>query len=75
MAKGGYLITERKRLFAKLGEDVYFKIQKGEWRNVELEPLVKQLERLSKKIEIEEMLVRSIRFGRRGRMAPTESNP
>ncbi len=73
MAKGGYLITERKRLFTRLGEEVYYKIQKGEWRNVELEPLVKQLEKLTKKIEIEELLVRSIRFGRRGRMTQSES--
>lgn len=67
MAKGAYLLGERRRLFERLGEEVYFKVLKGELQNSELEPLVKQLERLSKKIEIEEMLIRSLRFGRQSR--------
>ncbi len=65
MCKGAYLLTERRRLFGKLGEEVYYKMAKGEWQNAELEPLARQLEKLTKKIEIEEMLIRGIRFGAR----------
>jgi hypothetical protein len=67
MTKGAYLCAERRRLFGKLGEETYYRILKGEWQNAELEPLVKSLERLSKKVEIEEMLIRSVRFGPRAR--------
>lgn len=63
MVKGAYLIGERRRLFVKLGEEVYSKISKGEWKNSELEPLVHQLDRISKKVELEEMLIKNVRFG------------
>jgi hypothetical protein len=63
MAKGAYLLQERKRLFGKLGEEVYDRVKKGELNSPTLEPLVHQLDRLTKKVEIEEMLVRSLRFG------------
>ena len=63
MAKGAYLLSERRRLFLKLGEDVYYKIQKGEMRIPDLEFIVSQLDRLTKKVELEEMLIRNIRFG------------
>ena len=39
------------------------KLASGEWKSTELEPMVRQLERLSKKVEIEEMLIRGVRFG------------
>jgi hypothetical protein len=74
MTKGAYLLSERRRLFGKLGEEVYYRMMKGEWQNAELEPLVKQLERLTKKVEIEEMLIRSVRFGTRARGAGVESS-
>lgn len=81
MGKGAYLLSERRRLFSHLGEEVYYKFIKGELQNTELEPIIKQLERLTKKVEIEEMLIRSIRFGRSGRKArkgsmhtPSENN-
>ena len=64
MAKGGYLLGERKRLFEKLGEDVYYRFLKGEMFNTELEPLVHEIEKLTKKVELEELLVRGIRFGK-----------
>lgn len=65
MSKGAYLLTERKALFTKLGEDVYYKIRKGEWQNSELEPLVGQIDRLNKKIELEEMQIRNVRYGKK----------
>ncbi len=65
MSKGAYLLTERKNLFTKLGEDVYYKIRKGEWQNSELEPLVGQIDRLNKKIELEEMQIRNVRYGKK----------
>jgi len=63
MAKGAYLTTERRRLFGKLGEEVYFKIQKGELHNTELERVVEEIDRLSKKLEVEELQIRAVRFG------------
>jgi hypothetical protein len=78
MAKGAYLIGERKRLFTRLGEQVYYKVLKGELTNAEIEPLVHQLDRLTKKVEIEEMLIRSMRYGERpsraGRASSQTSN-
>lgn len=67
MGKGAYLLSERRRLFAHLGEEVYYKFVKGELHHGDLEPLIKQLDRLTKKVEIEEMLIRSIRFGKNER--------
>jgi hypothetical protein len=70
MTKGAYLVGERKRLFTQLGEEVYYKVVKGELQNAELEPIVHKLDRLTKKVEIEEILIRSMRFGGR----PTRSS-
>lgn len=64
MAKGAYLLSERRRLFGQLGEEVYYKIAKGEFQNTELDPIVSQLDKLTKKVEIEETRIRSIRFGK-----------
>lgn len=75
MAKGAYLLAERRRLFVKLGEDVYHKSLRGELKNPDFEPLVSQLERLTKKVEIEEMLIRTLRFGKERRKADTEAPP
>lgn len=69
MANGAYLLAERRRLFVKLGEETYRKLKDGSLRDPELKPLVTQLEKLTKKVEIEEMLIRSLRFGGRGRRA------
>jgi hypothetical protein len=63
MAKGAYLLSERRRLFGKLGEEVYYKIQKGEMKNPELDTLVRDLDKLTKKVELEEMQIRHVRFG------------
>ena len=65
MAKGAYLSQERRTLFGKLGEEVYYKILKGELRNTELQNHVKDIERLTKKLEISEIRIRSLRFGQR----------
>jgi hypothetical protein len=65
MAKGAYLVTERRRLLRRLGEETYYRMLKHEISSADLEPLVQQLERLTKKIEIEELLVLGIRFGKR----------
>lgn len=65
MAKGAYIVGERRRLFVQLGEEVYKRIAKGELKDPQLEPLVQQLERLTKKVELEEVLIRNIRFGSR----------
>lgn len=63
MAKGAYLVGERRRLFQRLGEEIYYKVVKGEFAHADLEPLVRELDRLTKKVELEEMLIRGLRFG------------
>jgi hypothetical protein len=65
MARGAYLTQERRNLFGKLGEEVFYKILKGELRNTELQNQVKEIERLTKKLEISEIKIRSLRFGQR----------
>ena len=64
MARGAYLTQERRNLFKKLGEEVYVKIQKGELRNVDLENQMSEINRLTKKLELSEIKIRSIRFGK-----------
>lgn len=63
MAKGAYLVTERKRIFRELGEEVYTRLTKGEITISGVEGKVKELDRLTKKVELEEMLIRNLRFG------------
>lgn len=65
MARGAYLTQERRNLFGKLGQEVYYKILKGELHNTELENQVKDIDRLTKKLEISEIKIRSLRFGQR----------
>jgi hypothetical protein len=69
MARGAYLLGERRRLFVKLGEMVYEKhlgdgslVADESWQK-RVQQLVHQIDRLTKKLEIEEMLIRSVRFG------------
>ena len=75
MVKGAYLLTERKRLFQQLGEILFYKIERGEIKNNELDPLVAQLQRLNKRIELEELRVRTARFGKRGGSTTTQTGP
>ncbi len=74
MAKGAYLIGERKTLLHKLGQETYRCFQNGQLSNATIEPLVRQLDRLNKKIEIEETLIENLRYGvkhgRRGTRLP-----
>ena len=63
MAKGGYLLSERKKLFKRLGEETYYRIQKGDLSLTELIPLTEEIKALTKKIELEELLIRRVRFG------------
>jgi hypothetical protein len=72
MAKGAYLVGERQRLFQQLGEKVYDRIQKGEIKDKDWEAIVHQLDRVTKKIEIEEILIRGLRFGTSSRQAREE---
>lgn len=72
LTKGAYLLSERKALFKKLGQDVYYKIKKGEWQNSELDQTVNQIDRLSKKIELEELQIRNVRYGKKNRIVEDE---
>ncbi len=74
MAKGAYLLGERQRLLNRLGEEAFQRIKSGEWKGDSLEALVKQLERTTKKIEIEEKLIQNARFGVRAQ-APEKAEP
>jgi hypothetical protein len=61
MAKGAYLLGERQRLLAKLGEKVYDQIKAGTLSQEELKPLVENLERLTESIEHEEKRIQDLR--------------
>src|SRR5258707_1269969 len=65
MTKGAYLVGERKKLFYRLGQEVYSRCAQNKLQLPELEPLIHQLDRLTKKVEIEEVLIHSLRFGSR----------
>lgn len=65
MAKGAYLVNERKRLLQRLGERVYEMAKNGVVVSPDLESEFHEIERLTKKVEIEEMLIRRLRFGER----------
>lgn len=63
MGKGGYLTSERKKLFKKLGEEAFYRMQKGDMSLNDLIPLTQEIKDITKKIEIQELLIRRIRFG------------
>ncbi len=67
MTKGAYLLAERRRLFIRLGEGAFEKLKEGKLAAPEFDPLVRRLEKLTKKVEIEEMLIRNLRYGGRER--------
>ena len=84
MAKGAYLLGERRRLFLKLGEETYRKYARGEVKapppfpekdgtDSEIVSTMKQVDRLTKKVELEEMLIQSVRFGERSRSKASRS--
>ncbi len=75
MAKGAYLLGERRRLLLKLGDEAFSRLKSQDWKAEELDPLVKQLERVTKKIEIEEKLIQAERFGDSPVSAPPPPTP
>lgn len=78
MGKGAYLSFERRRSFQRLGRRAYERLNSGALQDNVLETHVQQIARLTKKLELEERLLRSIRFGeKRGRKSssPDSSEP
>ena len=63
MAKGGYLLQERRNLFKRLGEETYYRIQKGDLSLNELIPLTEEIKSISRKVELEELIIRKLRCG------------
>lgn len=74
MARGGYFVQERKQLFARLGEEVYYKSKKGEWLDAQFQNSIQEIDRLTKKLELSEMRIRSLRFGPLMKKIKTEVN-
>jgi hypothetical protein len=71
MAKGAYLLGERKALLYKLGQEVYKHCHSGEIQHASIDPIIHQLDRLNKKVEIEETLIENLRYGvKHGRKGP-----
>lgn len=73
MSKGAYLVEERRRLFEELGRSYFDLVAQGKVPVSELETTIKHIERLSKKIDLEEILIRQFRFGYRHRRANRSS--
>src|SRR4051812_12665937 len=65
MTKGSYLLAERRRLLSRLGEDLFQQRLKGDWKPEAFDETVHQLDRLTKKIEIEEVLINRLRYGKK----------
>lgn len=63
LARGSYFVQERHRLFSKLGEELYYKSKKGELLDARLQGPIEEIDRLTKKLELSEMRIRSLRFG------------
>jgi len=63
MVRGSYFVQERQRLFSKLGEELYYKSKKGEFLDARLQGPIDEIDRLTKKLELSEMRIRSLRFG------------
>jgi hypothetical protein len=61
MARGAYLLGERQRLLAKLGEKVIDQLKNGSLSEAELKPMVENLERLTQSIELEERRIQDVR--------------
>lgn len=73
MMKGSYLLAERRRLVLRLGEILFQQRLRGEWKPEAFDDAVHQLDRLTKKIEIEEVLINRLRFGKKTpQAAPAE---
>lgn len=75
MATGGYLLSERRKLFKRLGEQTYDRIQKGDLSLTELIPITEEIKALTKKIELEELLIKRLRFGTRFKRSSFSSQP
>lgn len=63
MMKGAYLTQERNSLFKQLGEKVYSKVLQGEFQLPEFQSTIDSLERLRRKMEVEERLIFQLRYG------------
>lgn len=72
MVKGAYLVEERRRLFEELGTKYYEQFGHQLVRDETLQKTIQHIERLSKKIETEEILIRQFRFGYRPRRKPRQ---
>ncbi len=65
LTKGSSLLSERRRLFSQLGEELFRQRLQGEWKPEAFDGTVHQLDRITKKIAIEEVLINRIRFGKK----------
>lgn len=63
MFRGAYLVSEKRGLHEKLGKQVFERFADRVADDIELGALVKQLDRTNKKLELEERLIRNLRFG------------
>lgn len=61
MARGAYLLGERRRLLTKLGEQVFDQMKKGDLSQDSLKPVVENLDRLTQSIEAEEQRIQEVR--------------
>lgn len=73
MAKGAYLVQERRELLERLGEEAAEAARAGKWTPSDAsKPLLEQLARTERKIRLEEYVIARLRF-RDGAGAPPPS--
>jgi hypothetical protein len=65
MTKGSYLLAERRRLLLRLGEELFQQRSRGELKPEAFEDTIQRLDRLTKKIAVEEVLINRIRYGKK----------
>lgn len=66
---------ERRRTLIRLGEETYAQLQEGALDAEKLQPWVTQLNRLTKKVQLEEWLINRYRYGAGRKEKPKISKP
>ncbi len=64
LGKSVFLFIEKRRLFEKLGKEVFNKYENGSFKDERFEISLSKIENINKEIEEHDCLIREIRFGK-----------